>query len=76
VQSNDPLESLTGRERDVFDGMARGWNNPEIAAALSVSEATVRTHVASILDKLTLRDRTQVTIYALKRGLVRLEDLS
>jgi NarL family two-component system response regulator LiaR len=76
VQSNDPLESLTWRERDVFDGMARGWNNPEIAAALSVSEATVRTHVASILDKLTLRDRTQVTIYALKRGLVRLEDLS
>lgn len=76
VQSNDPLETLTGRERDVFDGMARGWNNPEIAAALSISEATVRTHVASILDKLTLRDRTQVTIYALKRGLVRLEDLS
>jgi NarL family two-component system response regulator LiaR len=76
VQSHDPLETLTARERDVFDGMARGWNNAEIANALNVSEATVRTHVASILDKLTLRDRTQVTIYALKRGLVRLEDLS
>lgn len=76
VQSNDPLETLTAREREVFDGMARGWNNAEIANKLSVSEATVRTHVASILDKLTLRDRTQVTIYALKRGLIRLEDLS
>jgi two-component system, NarL family, response regulator LiaR len=76
VQSHDPLETLTAREREVFDGMARGWNNTEIANALSVSEATVRTHVASILDKLTLRDRTQVTIYALKRGLIRLEDLS
>lgn len=76
VQSNDPLESLTAREREVFNGMARGWNNAEIANALNVSEATVRTHVASILDKLTLRDRTQVTIYALKRGLIRLEDLS
>ena len=76
VQSNDPLQTLTAREREVFDGMARGWNNTEIANDLGVSEATVRTHVASILDKLTLRDRTQVTIYALKRGLIRLEDLS
>jgi DNA-binding NarL/FixJ family response regulator len=76
VQSNDPLETLTAREREVFNGMARGWNNAEIANELNVSEATVRTHVASILDKLTLRDRTQVTIYALKRGLIRLEDLS
>ncbi|MFN8417808.1 MAG: response regulator transcription factor [Anaerolineae bacterium] len=75
VQSNDPLQTLTPREREVFDGMARGLNNTEIANSLSVSEATVRTHVASILDKLTLRDRTQVTIYALKRGLIRLEDL-
>jgi DNA-binding NarL/FixJ family response regulator len=71
----DPAASLTGREREVFDEMARGLNNAEIANTLSVSEATVRTHVASILDKLTLRDRTQVTIYALKRGLIRLEDL-
>ena len=48
----------------------------EIAAHLNVSEATVHTHIANVLDKLALRDRTQVTIYALKRGLVRLEDLA
>ncbi|MDX1993966.1 MAG: response regulator transcription factor [bacterium] len=75
ARQQDPLESLTARERDVFDMMARGYNNPEIADSLSVSEATVRTHIASVLDKLVLRDRTQVMVYALKRGLVRLEDL-
>jgi NarL family two-component system response regulator LiaR len=75
VTSHDPLELLTAREREVFDGMARGWNNAEIAANLKVSEATVRTHIANVLDKLALRDRTQVTIYALKRGLIHVEDL-
>lgn len=75
VQTENPLDSLTGREREVFEAMARGMTNPEIAEHLSVSEATVRTHVASVLDKLALRDRTQVMVYALKRGLVRLEDL-
>ncbi len=75
VQSDDPLLLLTAREREVFDAMAKGCNNAEIANLLKVSEATVRTHVASVLDKLALRDRTQVTIYALKRGLVRVEDL-
>ncbi len=75
VQVRDPLRELTGREREVFDAMARGLNNTEIAAQLKVSEATVRTHIASVLDKLALRDRTQVTIYALKRGLIRVEDL-
>lgn len=75
VRSDDPIDSLTARERDVFDQMARGQNNHDIAETLTISEATVRTHVGSILDKLMLRDRTQVMIYALKRGLVRLEDL-
>jgi NarL family two-component system response regulator LiaR len=75
VQQQDPLEMLTAREREVFDAMARGQSNPEIASQLNVSEATVRTHVANVLDKLALRDRTQVMIYALKRGLIRVEDL-
>jgi NarL family two-component system response regulator LiaR len=75
AKSNDPLDALTIRERDVFDAMARGLANPAIAENLAVSEGTVRTHIAAILDKLQLRDRTQVTIYALKRGLIRLEDL-
>lgn len=72
---HDPLELLTQREMEVYMGMARGLINSEIAAELKISEATVRTHIASVLDKLALRDRTQVTIYALKRGLVNLEDL-
>jgi NarL family two-component system response regulator LiaR len=75
VTGHDPLEMLTVREREVFEEMARGWSNPEIAEHLKIGEATVRTHIASVLDKLALRDRTQVTIYALKRGLIRLEDL-
>jgi NarL family two-component system response regulator LiaR len=75
VRTHDPLETLTAREREVFEAMARGLNNSEIADQLTVSEATVRTHIASVLDKLNLRDRTQVIIYALKRGLIRLEDL-
>lgn len=76
VQEQDPIDLLTAREREVFEGLARGWSNVEIAEHLSVSEATVRTHISNILDKLTLRDRTQVMVYALKRGLVRLEDLA
>lgn len=75
VQAHDPLETLTSREREIFEAMARGLNNPEIATRLNVSEATVRTHISNVLDKLALRDRTQVTIYALKRGLIRVEDL-
>lgn len=75
MQTSDPLQTLTAREREVFDLLARGLNNGEISTKLSVGEATVRTHIASVLDKLTLRDRTQVTIYALKRGLIQVEDL-
>jgi NarL family two-component system response regulator LiaR len=71
----DSMASLSGREREVFGELARGRSNSEIAAALHVGEATVRTHVASVLDKLGLRDRTQIIIYALKRGLIRLENL-
>jgi len=75
AHTHDPLETLTLREREVFDQMAKGRNNAEIAEALHISEITVRTHIAAILDKLSLRDRTQVVIYALKRGLVRVEEL-
>ena len=75
VHGHDPLEALTARERETFDMLALGLNSAEIAARLSVSEATIRTHTASVLDKLSLRDKTQVMVYALKRGLIRLEDL-
>jgi DNA-binding NarL/FixJ family response regulator len=75
VRDRDPLDALTARERDVFDALARGQTNAEIAEKLHITEATVRTHSASVLEKLALRDRMQVMVYALKRGLVRIEDL-
>lgn len=75
VRGGDPLNVLTTREREVFDLLARGHNAAEIAVTLSVSEATIRTHIANVLEKLALRDRTQVMVYALKRGLVKPDDL-
>jgi len=75
LTGKDPLDALTPREREVFDLLAHGMNNPQIAENLVVSEATVRTHVTSVLDKLHLRDRTQVMVFALKRGLITPQDL-
>lgn len=75
VRSQDPLSTLTEREREVFDHLIVGRKNSEIADLIGIGETTVRTHVANIIDKLGLRDRTHVVVYALKRGLVQLDDL-
>jgi DNA-binding NarL/FixJ family response regulator len=63
---------LTGRELEVLEQIVKGRSNKEIAAALKISEATVKSHVNNILSKLGVSDRTQAATTALQRGIVHL----
>lgn len=69
------LNTLTERECEVLRGLAHGRTNHEIAEALVISDETVKTHVGNILSKLQLAHRAQAIIYALKSGLISLDDI-
>ena len=68
-------QELTPREFDVLEHIVHGKSNKDVAAELEISEATVKTHVNSLLSKLGVTDRTQATTAAIQRGIVPLESL-
>lgn len=67
-------DPLTPRELEVLSMLARGMNNQEIAEKLTIAEVTVRSHISRILDKLHLANRVQATLYALREGMVDLDE--
>ncbi len=66
----EPIEPLTGREKEVLAQLAKGASNKEIAYELGITERTARTHVSNILGKLALASRTQAALYAVEHKLV------
>ena len=70
ADGQDLLSALTERELQVLTELAKGKNNQEIAAVLSLSEATVKTHLSNLLAKLHLRDRVQGVLFAHRVGLI------
>jgi two-component system, NarL family, response regulator NreC len=70
----DPYDTLSTREREVLQLAAEGHTSPEVAARLFISVRTVETHRANLLRKLGLRSQTDLVRYALRRGIVPLEE--
>ncbi|MEA3222361.1 MAG: response regulator transcription factor [Thermodesulfobacteriota bacterium] len=70
----EPLHPLSPREMEVLSYVSQGMSNKEIAALLGISYQTVKNHVTSVLRKLRVDDRTQATVYALRRGWFRIYD--
>ena len=67
----DRYESLSEREREIFQLIAEGKANKEIAALLSISPSTVETHRARIMEKLDLHSAAEIVLYAVRRGVIR-----
>jgi DNA-binding NarL/FixJ family response regulator len=63
--------ALTGREIEVLEGVARGWSNAQIARRLIIGEATVKTHLLRVFQKLGVTDRTRAVTIAMERGILR-----
>jgi two-component system, NarL family, response regulator LiaR len=75
VRAPDSPEALTDREAEVLRLLAHGKANKQIASSLYVSEKTVKAHVSSILRKLGVQSRTQAALYAVRAGLVSIDEL-
>src|SRR4030088_2676225 len=65
--------TLSSREVEVLRMVAKGLGNKEIASALNIAEVTVKLHVSHVLEKLSVKDRTEATTAALQRGIIALE---
>ncbi len=78
IQNNKPvthdLEALTTRELDILRWLASGLTNAEIAQEASITEGTVRSHVSNLISKLGLENRAQAVVYAIRKGLVDVND--
>ena len=72
--SIDPYDRLTTREREVLNLVAQGNSNSEVASRLTISTRTAETHRASVMRKLNLRTQTDLIRYALRRGILPLEE--
>jgi DNA-binding NarL/FixJ family response regulator len=72
ARNDEPVreEPLSGREQEVVKLIAEGYSSKQIAEALVISEKTVERHRANILEKLGMRDRVELTRYAIRRGFV------
>ena len=68
-KANDPMELLSGREKDVLSALARGLKNRDIAGELGIAENTVKNHLRNVLEKLNMQNRVQAALFAKERGL-------
>jgi len=68
--SQPAAEVLTSREREIVRHVALGFRNAEVAQRLSISAVTVKTHLNNVFQKLKIRDRVELTLYAIRTGLI------